>query len=521
MKRAAFLASTLLLAACTAVPSPISGPRPVVTGPQIIPAPASLTITGGAPFELTRATSIVVEGTNPEVAAIGQALATLLRPSIGYPFAVSSAPPDTAASNIYLRLAPERASLGDEGYELVVTTRSATLVANRPAGLFHGIQTLRQLLPADVESEIGVATRFVWPIPALSIVDQPRFAWRGAMLDVARHFFTVREVQQYIDLLALYKFNVLHLGLSNDQGWRIEIKSRPKLTGISGSSSVGRGPGGFYTQEDYQTILRYAQERYITIVPEIDMPGHTNAALVAYPELSCSTRPSQPFSGIEVGWSTFCVDNEATYALVDDVVREISAITPGPYFHVGGDEVKVLTHEQYARFVERVQTIVNARGKKMVGWEEITKARLNPNTLVQQWKSDSATAALQYGAKLIMSPGKKAYLDMKYTPATELGLKWAAYIEVHDAYDWDPANYINGVTETNIVGVEANLWSETIRNITAAEYLAMPRLPALAEVGWTPQRGKDWENFRVRLASHATRWNYLGVNYYKSPQIPW
>jgi hexosaminidase len=521
MKRVVLVTAALVLAACTPGPSPVATPpRPMITGPQLIPAPSSLTLRSEAAFDLNRATSIVVDGANPEVAAIAQSFATILRPSTGFPLVVTSSIADSVAGNIHLRLAADRSSLGEEGYDLNVTSRAVTLVANRPAGLFRGIQTLRQLLPADVESHMGVA-RPEWPLPALSIVDQPRFAWRGAMIDVARHFFTVREVQQYIDLLALYKMNVLHLHLSDDQGWRIQINSRPKLTSVGGTTQVGGGPGGFYTQQDYQTIVRYAQERYITVVPEIDMPGHTNAALVAYPELSCSTRPTQIFTQTAVGWSTFCVDKEGTYALIDDIVREISAITPGPYFHIGGDEVHALTNEQYIRFVERVKPIVNKYGKKMIGWEEITKARLDANTLVQQWKSDSATAALQYGAKLIMSPAKRVYIDMKYTPATELGLKWAAYIEVRDAYDWDPATYMTGVNETNIVGVEAALWSETIRNITAAEYLVMPRLPAIAEVGWTPQRGREWENFRVRLSTHAPRWNYLGVNYYRSPQIPW
>lgn len=524
MSRAVLLSATLLLAACTTMPAPAptSLPRPVVSGPQIIPAPSSLTLSPGPPFEVTRATRIVIDGTlpNPEIAAIAQVLATQLRPATGFPLPVSSNPADTLPGNIYLRVAGDQASLGEEGYALTVTASSVVLVARRPAGLFHGVQTLRQLLPSDIESDMGVA-RSVWPIPALSITDQPRFAWRGAMLDVARHFFTVKEVQQYVDLLALYKMNVLHLHLSDDQGWRIVINSRPKLATIGGATQVGGGPGGYYTQEDYKTIVRYAQERYITIVPEIDMPGHTNAALVAYPEVSCSVRPTQHFTGTDVGWSTFCVDKEETYALVDDIVREISAITPGPYFHIGGDEVQALTHEQYIRFVERVKTIVNRHGKRMIGWEEITKAKLDANTLAQQWKSDSALAALQYGAKLIMSPARKVYLDMKYTPSTELGLTWAAIVEVRDAYDWDPATYMVGVAESNIVGVEAPLWSETIRNITAAEYLAMPRLPAIAEIGWTPQQVRNWESFRVRLATHASRWNYLGVNYYRSPQIPW
>jgi hexosaminidase len=521
MKRVVILTATLVLAACSTAPPPTAtAPRPVVTGPQVIPAPSSLTLKSEAPFDLNRATSIVVDGTNAEVTAIAQAFATMLRPSTGFPLVVTSSIPDSVGGHIRMWISGSRPHLGEEGYELNVTSHAVTLTANRPAGLFRGIQTLRQMLPAEVESDMGVA-RAEWPLPALSIVDQPRFAWRGAMLDVSRHFFSVDEVKQYIDMLALYKMNVLHLHLSDDQGWRIEIKSRPKLTAMSSGTQVGGGAGGFYTQQDYQTIVRYAQDRYITVVPEIDMPGHTNAALVAYPEFSCSTRPSQIFTQTEVGWSTFCVDKEGTYALIDDIVREISAITPGPYFHMGGDEVQALTNEQYIRFVERVKTIVNRHGKKLVGWEEITKARLDGNTLAQQWKSDSATAALQYGAKLIMSPAKRVYIDMKYTQATELGLSWAATVEVRDAYDWDPALYMTGVSESHMVGVEAALWSETIRNITAAQYLAMPRLPAIAEVAWTPQRGRDWENFRVRLATHAPRWNYLGINYYRSPQIPW
>jgi hexosaminidase len=518
MSRAVLLIATLSLAACTTAPPPTTAARPVVTGPQVIPAPASLTLRAGAPFDLARTTSIVVDGSSPEVTAIAQALAAQLRPATGFPLAVSTA--DTAASKIQLRLAADRTSLGEEGYELTAAPNSVTLIANRPAGLFRGVQTLRQLLPFDIDAQMGSA-RAAWTIPALSIVDQPRFAWRGAMLDVARHFFTVREVQQYIDLLTLYKMNVLHLHLSDDQGWRIVINSRPKLATIGGSTQVGGGPGGFYTQQDYQAIVRYAQDRYITVVPEIDMPAHTNAALVAYPEASCSVRPTQLYTETDVGWSALCVDKEETYALAEDIIREISAITPGPYFHIGGDEVQALTHEQYVRFIERVQKIVNSHGKKMIGWEEITKAKLDPGTLAQQWKSDSATAALQYGAKLIMSPAKKIYLDMKYTPATELGLSWAAFVEVRDAYDWDPATYMSGVNENSIIGLEAPLWSETVKNITAVQYLVMPRLPAVAEVGWTPQRLRDWENFRVRLATHAPRWNLLGVNYYRSPQIPW
>jgi hexosaminidase len=510
-----------LVSACNP-PAPATPPSPVrgSSAPQIIPAPASLTLAGGAPFELTRATRITFVGANPEIAAIGESLAALLRKSTEFPFPVAGTSAASGPGTIELRLATDAPSLGEEGYRLTVTPDSLRLVANGPAGLFRGVQTIRQLLPVEIESDMGVS-RSIWPIPALSIVDQPRFAWRGSMLDVSRHFFTVREVQQYIDLMALYKLNVLHLGLTNDQGWRIQINSRPRLTAVGSLTQVGGGPGGFYTQQDYQNIIQYARTRYITVVPEIDMPSHSNAGLSAYPELSCGSRPPTPYTGIEVGFSTFCVDKEETYAFIDDVVREVSALTPGPYLHIGGDEVKVLTNEQYIRFVERVQTIVNKYGKKMVGWEEITKARLKPTTLAQQWKSDSATAALQYGAKLILSPSKRTYLDMKYTRDTELGLTWAAIFDVSDAYDWNPAFYLTGVTERDVVGVEAPVWSETMRNITAVEYMAMPRLVAIAEVAWTPQGAREWQGFRWRLASHAPRWNYLGINYYRSSQIPW
>jgi hexosaminidase len=466
--------------------------------------PASLSLSGGAPFLLTKETRVTFVGVNPEVAAIGETLAALFRRAADFPVPVSSAANGSGSGSVEIRLGD--ASLGEDGYRLTVSSDSVRLVAGTPAGLFHGIQTIRQLLPADIESDIGVE-RGDWAMPALTIVDRPRFGWRGSMLDPARHFLSVKEVEQYIDLMALYKLNVLHLHLTDDQGWRIQINSRPNLTAVGSLSQVGGGRGGFYTQQDYQEIVRYAQARYITVVPEIEMPGHSSAATKAYPEVACP--------------STFCVDKEDTYALLDDVVREVSALTPGTYFHIGGDEVEGLTPEQYARFVERAQTIVNKYGKLMIGWEEIAKANIKPTTIVQQWKSDSATAALKFGSKLILSPSDKIYFDMKYNATTELGLSWAALIEVNTAYNWDPAQYMPGVTEQNVVGVEAPIWGETVRNITAVEYLAMPRLAAMAEVAWTPQVSREWGGFSSRLAAQAPRWNYLGVNYYRSPLVPW
>jgi len=502
-KLAMAIALAILVSACNPPAAAPPGPRTGSLAPRIIPLPASLSLAGGAPFQVTKDTRVTLVGASPEVGAIGEGLAALLRRATDFPVPVSAASSGSGSGSIELRLGD--ASLGEEGYRLTVTSDSVRLLAATPAGLFHGVQTIRQLLPADIESDIGVDRS--WLIPAVRIDDRPRFGWRGSMIDPARHFLTVKEVEQYIDLMALYKLNVLHLHLTDDQGWRIQINSRPKLTAVGALSQVGGGLGGFYTQQDYQHLISYAQARYITIVPEIEMPGHSSAATTAYPEVSCNR--------------TFCVDKEETYALLDDVIREISALTPGMYIHIGGDEVEGLTPEQYARFVERAQTIVNKYGKLMVGWEEIAKAQIKPTTIVQQWKSDSATAALKYGSKLIMSPSDKAYLDMKYTPATELGLTWAAMIEVNTAYNWDPALYMPGVTEQSIVGIEPPIWGETVRNIAAVEYLAMPRLAALAEVAWTPQVSREWRGFSSRLASHAPRWNYLGVNYYRSPLIPW
>ena len=530
-----FTATSVILAAgcrtaATTAPTPTTPARsaaPLVMPPRIIPAPDSMIVGGGAPFAITKTTVIRVDNGNAEALQVAEALGAMIRTSTDYPLPASLVPvgsPDVAPGGgnaIHLALGGDRGALGDEGYQLTVTGESVRLVAAQPAGLFRGVQTLRQLLPAKIESEIGI-DRPAWYIPAVTISDHPRFAWRGAMLDVARHFFTVKEVEQFIDIAALYKLNVVHLHLSDDQGWRIAIPSRPLLTSVGSLSQVGGGKGGFYTRDDWNEIIHYAQDRYITIVPEVEMPGHSYAAMSAYPAVACANRPAgSSYTGTDVGWSTFCVDSASTYALLDDIIRDLAAMTPGDYIHIGGDEVQTLTPAQYIKFIEHVQQIVTSHGKRMIGWEEITKAHLLPSTVAQQWKSDSATAALQYGSKLIMSPSNRVYLDMKYNDSTELGLNWAANVEVRDSYDWDPATYMKGVPESEILGVEAPLWSETIQNITAAEYLMMPRIPAIAEVAWSPQSKRSWDDFRIRLASHAPRWNQLGINWYRSPQVAW
>jgi hexosaminidase len=496
---------------------------------HIIPLPVTVTAAGGPPFSLSTATTIVAPaGGDP--ARIAQALATLMRPATGFPLPVSATDAAAPVGSIVLRLGGP-STLGSEGYDITIGPDSVRIVAASPAGLFYGTQTFRQLLPAAIEAEQSVHRGASgWGVPQGHIVDYPRFPWRGAMRDVARHFFTVDEVKQLIDVLSLYKMNTLHLHLSDDQGWRIQIDSWPRLAQYGGSTEVGGGPGGYFTKADYADIVRYAQERYITIVPEIDMPAHSNAAIAAYPELGCSratpdAAPNVPgpglYTGIHVGFSALCYDKDTTYKFVDDVIRELAAMTPGPFIHIGGDEVEVLTIEQYAQFIDRVQDIVTKNGKRMIGWDEIGRAHLKPGSVAQIWRSDTSMAAVRQGAKLVMSPASQIYLDMKYTPDTELGLDWAGLVELRTAYDWDPVTKYKGVTENDLLGVEAPLWSETVQNITAAEYMIMPRLPAAAEIGWTPQTARQWAGFRARIAAHAPRWRLLGVNYYPSPQVAW
>jgi hexosaminidase len=341
------------------------------------------------------------------------------------------------------------------------------------------------------------------------------------MLDLARHFFGPEDIRRFIDRMAAYKLNRLHLHLTDDQGWRIAIDSWPNLTAHGGSTAVGGDPGGFLTQSDYAEIVAYAQQAYIVIVPEIDIPGHANAALASYRELNCDGVAPALYTGIEVGFSSLCVGKETTYAFLDDVLGELARLTPGPYLHIGGDEAAATPDSDYRIFVERVQAMVEAHGKRMVGWEDIARADLHPTSIAQHWFSDMAARAVERGMQVILSPATRVYLDMQYDSETSLGLHWAGYVEVKDAYAWDPATQVPGVGEKDILGVEAPLWSETVRTLADIDYLAFPRLVAVAEIGWSPSQAIDWDDFRTRLAAHGPRLKAMGVNFYPSPQIDW
>ena len=500
-------------------------PMPRTAGAQpahaIIPAPVRAELDAGARFEITPETTVRYEPGNAEAARIGVFLAGLIGNTAETTPAVLPAEAQIPAGSIVLTT-QGAAALGDEGYTLTITPERVTVQAAAPAGLFYGVQTLRQLLPPALEYTAAFPQP-LW-VPAGRIEDRPRFAWRGAMLDVARHFLGPDDVKRYIDLMALYKLNRLHLHLSDDQGWRVEIPSWPNLTTYGGSTEVGGHPGGYYTQAAFADLVRYARERYITVVPEIDVPGHINAALAAYPELNCDAAAPPLYTGTEVGFSSLCVEKEITYRFFDDVVRDLVAVAEGPYFHIGGDEVETLSAEQYARFIERVQGIVAAHGKQVVGWDEVAETDLRPGTLVQHWRPDGSQEAIAeavaHGARVIVSPANRAYLDMKYDSTTVLGLQWAGLVSVHDAYTWDPADEIDGVGEDAIIGVEAPLWSETLGTRADFEFMAFPRLPGIAEIGWSPP-GRDWSEYRVRLGAHAPRWVALGVNFYRAPSVPW
>jgi hexosaminidase len=485
---------------------------------SIIPKPVSITATGES-FTLKAGTDIYIQGESDELKQIGQYLAGRFKPATGFAFEVISTA-KAPRTGIYLTTFAANAKLGEEGYELTITKKLIKLSANGPAGLFRGIQTIRQLLPANIE--LTAKQDGPWKISTGTIIDYPVYSYRGAMLDVSRHFFGVDDVKRFIDFLALYKMSVLHLHLSDDQGWRIEIKSWPNLAAYGGSTQVGGGKGGYYTQEQYADIVKYAKERYIMVVPEIDMPGHTNAALASYAELNCNEKATELYTGTRVGFSSLCTNKEITYKFIDDVVRELAALTPGPYIHIGGDESNSTKKEDYIPFINRVQEIVLAHGKQVIGWDDISIASLKPNVVAQHWANvKNANMAVSQGAKIIMSPATKAYLDMQYDKSTKLGLHWAAYIEVESAYKWDPATLVPGVGKENVLGIESPLWTETITNMDDIEYMVFPRLPGYAEIGWTHSSARNWDEYKVRLGKQGERFKAMDINFYPSGLVPW
>ncbi|MEI2269135.1 beta-N-acetylhexosaminidase [Microbacterium sp. No. 7] len=422
-----------------------------------------------------------------------------------------------------------------ESYVLEAAATGIRLTGADAAGLYYGVQTLGQLVRRDGER---------WVVPAVRIADAPRFAYRGVMLDVARHFHGVDTVREYIDRAASLKFNVLHLHLSDDQGWRLELRSRPELTERASATAVDGAAGGFYTQDDYRAVAEYAASRHMTVVPEFDMPGHTHAVSLAYPEIAetpvtdvitegAIPIEGEPYTGTAVGFSSLRVHDEATYAFVRDVFGELAELTPGPWLHFGGDESHGTTPEDFAHFVRRASAVIADLGKTPIAWHEAgAVAGLAPGTIGQYWGFAAPTDAAprharafaERGGRVILSPADAIYLDMKPTDDAPLGLTWAnGATSLERSYSWEPTAVVDGLVEDAILGVEAPLWTETVASLADIDALAFPRIAAAAEIAWSAATGPErtWDSFRARVGGLGPLWTSLGIRFPALAEVPW
>ncbi|AVR45131.1 hypothetical protein C7S20_07520 [Christiangramia fulva] len=407
--------------------------------------------------------------------------------------------------------------LGEEGYMLNIGAQGVVLKGATDAGLFYAVQTLRQFFPPAVEQndlkKVKVSLRYA------NIEDKPEYSWRGTMVDVARSFFGLDYLKRHVDRMALYKLNRLHLHLTDDQGWRIEIKSKPKLTEVASKGSVDNGRSGYLTQEEYKELQDYALERNIIVVPEIDMPGHIYSALLAYPELNCAENanihpkkalPPDLFTGHDVGWSRFCLENPATYDFVSEVVGELASITKGPWIHMGGDEIE---DPLYKEFVVKADSIVHHYNKIPVGWEEVTQTKVSPDFISQEW--NGKTESVMEDVKVIESICANFYLDHGNTPEQKNTATWCTNgITVEQVYSFSSSN-------PHVIGVEAPVWSEQVWTDQAMDDRFWPRAAAVAEVAWTPSAKRQFSEFKERLAKHGPRLNEMGIHFFNSPGIDW
>jgi hexosaminidase len=442
-----------------------------------------------------------------------------------------------------------RNTLGAEGYTLSVTPSGIRISANTAAGIFYGMQSLLQLLPVDAVP--GRPT----DIPCVEITDYPRFGWRGLMLDVSRHFFTKDEVKQYIDEMVRYKYNTLHLHLSDDQGWRIEIKSLPQLTqhGAWRVSRTGRWGeylpslaneptpyGGFYTQDEMREIIRYAADRHVTILPEIDIPAHSLALISSYPNLSCTQLQYSVNPGARPPVredNALCIGNDSVYQVLDKIITEVAALFPNPYIHIGGDEAfkgfwascpkcQKRMHDENLKnvdelqsyFVKRIETIVNSKGKKLIGWDEILEGGLAPSATVMSWRGMSGgIAAARMNHPVVMTPWDYVYLDL-YQGEINVEPPTYGMCRLKDSYTWDPVP--DSVDEKLILGGQGNLWSESVPNFRHAQYMTWPRGLALAEVYWSPKKARNWDDFTKRMEIEFKRMDASGIKYARSAFNP-
>ncbi len=527
----------------------------------IIPQPVSLVKNTGQ-FSFP-STVIIGASASTAVAPVTVYLKNKIQTATGKTVLVKS---NASFSTIKLVLnSTENPTIGKEGYQLAVNTKGIVIKANQAAGLFYGVQTLMQLLPNEIESKSAVKN-IKWTVPNVKITDYPRFGWRGLMFDVSRHFFTKQEVKQYIDAMVRYKYNLLHLHLADDEGWRIEIKGLPRLTEVGAYSAkrVGyfgtftpppvnepRNYGGFYTQEDIKELVQYAKEHFVNILPEIDVPGHSLAAVVSYPELSCT--PGAENYKVRSGetimdWShgqppvalidnTLCPANEKVYEFMDKVITQVAELFPFEYIHLGGDEcpknfweksdaVKGLMQKEGLKnmeevqsyFEKRVEKIVEAKGKKFMGWDEILEGGLAPNAVVMSWRGmKGGIEAAKMGHEVVMSPTTFAYIDYMQG---DLAIESKVYstLRLQKAYQFEPVP--DSVDAKLIKGGQANLWTEQVYNMRKAEYMTWPRGFAIAETLWSPKTAKNWDNFSKRVEAQFPRMEAAETNYAPSIYDP-
>ena len=509
---------------------------------SLIPIPQELVLEQSY-FTLSKGTTLGADSENPELASIAAYLNEKMSPALGYSLSVQK------QGDIQFVLIDD-AELGDEGYRLHVKRKEITIEAFKPAGIFYGVQTLMQMLPKEIKNK-EVQPDVAWTIQCGEVVDKPQFSWRGMMLDVSRHWFTKQEVMKFIDQLAEYKMNVFHWHLTDDQGWRIQINALPRLTEVGAwrAQRVGdwwqRNPqyegekatyGGFYTHEDIKEVLAYAKQRYVRVIPEVDVPGHSLAALVAYPELACFKAPSainvgNKFYGIDE--NSLCVGNEATFEFLDKVFTEIASLFPDEYIHIGGDEcfkgfwhkcpkcqarmkaenIKDEHHLQ-SYFIHRLEGMLKAKGKKLIGWDEILEGGLAPEATVMSWRGmEGGIKAAKQNHHVVMTPSDNCYLDL-YQGEPSVEPCTYSMCRLSDCYNLNLLP--EGVPQDMILGGQGNLWAEAVPTFHHAEYMAWPRGWALAEVMWSGSQKKNWNAFWPRVEQHFERADEAQINYARS-----
>ena len=500
---------------------------------------------------------------NSEIKFAASFLQKKLSTATGYPVTLSNNPA-TASIQLLLNTTANN-TLGKEGYQLSVTPKNIVIKANGPAGLFYGVQTLLQLLPKEIESK-EVVSNMQWTAPCVEITDYPRFGWRGLMLDVSRHFFTKNEVKQFIDEMARYKLNLFHWHLTDDEGWRVEIKSLPKLTQVGAwnvkrtghfgdfspiQDNEPRTYGGFYTQDDIKEVVQYAKEHFVNVLPEVDVPGHSMAAIVAYPELSCTEGADKykvisgekfiewPASGHFYGLvdNTLCPANEKVYPFLDKVFTELAQLFPFEYIHVGGDEciqnfweksdqVKALMQKEGLKnmsevqgyFENRIEKILKGKGKKMLGWDEILEGGVSTTAAIMSWRgTKGGVEASKKGHEVVMSPSTYLYLD--YMQSDEImEPKIYESLRVNKTYSYEPVS--EGINEKLVKGIQGNLWTEQVYNFRQVQYMTWPRAFAISETAWSPAEKKNWNNFVGKIENHFKRFDAAETKYSSSMYNP-